>query len=464
MQLTVRDVAGLLKVSEKTVYRWINDGVLPAYRVNDQYRFNRAELLEWATSRKMAVSPDLFDEPESDGVPIPSLVDALQAGGIFYRVEGTDRESALRNTVEHMRLPEEVDREFLLRVLLARENLQSTGIGDGIAIPHVRNPIVLHVLRPMITLCFLEKPVEFGALDGKPVNVLFSLISPTVRAHLRMLSRLSFALNDAGFKKAIIDQASRDEILELSHRIHAQPEPAFEERQAATWVAEAIARHGFAVEHPAGRLETAIRGTLRGGRGGERPRVGILAEYDALPGLGHGCGHNTMAASGVGAAIALASVAEELPGEIVFLGTPAEERGSGKQFMIDDGLFEAVIDYAGKLPSGQCEIFLAALGGATARPAPGATAYAHRDTRFVMNVHGRWDDPSEDERCIRWARNFFKASAPFAGDGVYVNFLTADEGERVRSAYGPSYDRLARVKRKYDPANLFRVNQNIIPA
>ena len=221
MQLTVRDVSTLLKVSEKTVYRWINQGILPAYRVNEQYRFNRAELLEWATARRMNVSADLFEEPESNAAPLPSLVEALQAGGIFYRVGGTDKECALRAVVEHMRLPEEVDRDFLLRVLLARENLQSTGIGDGIAIPHVRNPIVLHVSRPMITLCFLEKPVEFGALDGKPVYVLFSLISPTVRAHLRMLSRLSFALSDAGFKQAIIDQASRDEILNQARRVEA---------------------------------------------------------------------------------------------------------------------------------------------------------------------------------------------------------------------------------------------------
>src|SRR6266571_1294874 len=134
----------------------------------------------------------------------------------------------------------------------------------------------------------------------------------------------------------------RAEILDVSHRIHANPEPAFEERQAAAWVGETIARHGFTVEQPAGRLETAVRGRLAGGRGGDTPRIGILAEYDALPGLGHGCGHNTMAASGVGAAIALASLADELPGEIVFLGTPAEERGSGKQIMIEDGLFERI--------------------------------------------------------------------------------------------------------------------------
>ena len=137
-------------------------------------------------------------------------------------------------------------------------------------------------------------------------------------------------------------EAARDEIIDLSHRIHADPEPAFEEHHAAAWVAEVLRGHGFEVEHPAGSLATAVRAVKRGGRSGTKPRIGILAEYDALPGLGHGCGHNTMAASGVGAAIALAAVAEDLSGEIVFLGTPAEERGSGKQIMIDDGLFEGV--------------------------------------------------------------------------------------------------------------------------
>ncbi len=130
-----------------------------------------------------------------------------------------DKESVLRGVVEHLRLPDEVDRDFLLRVLLAREGLQSTGIGDGIAIPHVRNPIVLHVSRPMVTLCFLEKPIDFGALDAKPVHVLFAMVSPTVRAHLRLLSRLSFALHDAGFKKAVLREASRDQILRECQRV-----------------------------------------------------------------------------------------------------------------------------------------------------------------------------------------------------------------------------------------------------
>jgi amidohydrolase len=156
------------------------------------------------------------------------------------------------------------------------------------------------------------------------------------------LTRPAEPNSEAKARLAAAVEAARDEILELSHRIHANPEVAFEEHQAAGWVVEALARHGYAVEHPAGRLATAIRATRPGGRGGAGPRIGILAEYDALPGLGHGCGHNTMAASGVGAAIALASIADELPGEIVFFGTPAEERGSGKQYMIEDGLFEGI--------------------------------------------------------------------------------------------------------------------------
>ncbi len=128
------------------------------------------------------------------------------------------------------------------------------------------------------------------------------------------------------------------------------------------------------------------------------------------------------------------------------------------------GLLDVVVECVQKMPSPQCEIFIAALGGAAALPAPESTAYAHRDAQFVMNVHSRWNDPADDARCVGWARDFFQASAPFATGGVYVNFLTADEGDRVRSGYGSNYRRLADVKRTYDPDNLFRMNPNIAPA
>ena len=127
-------------------------------------------------------------------------------------------------------------------------------------------------------------------------------------------------------------------------------------------------------------------------------------------------------------------------------------------------LLDISIDAASTLPSDECEIFYAALGGATSEPAPEATAYAHRDTRFVMNVHARWQNPEDDERCITWARNLFARTAPFASGSVYLNFMTAEEIDRTRNAYGPNYERLSQIKKKYDPHNRFRVNLNIQPA
>jgi FAD/FMN-containing dehydrogenase len=130
---------------------------------------------------------------------------------------------------------------------------------------------------------------------------------------------------------------------------------------------------------------------------------------------------------------------------------------------LSDGLLEQLLQYAGKLPSPHSEIFIGQVGGASNRPAADATAYPHRDVEFVMNVHTRWEDPSQDTECVDWARDFYKATEPFATGGVYVNFISEGE-ERIEGAYGPNYDRLTRVKAKYDPDNFFRINQNIKPA
>lgn len=221
MEIGVKDAAGLLNVSEKTIYRWIQDQILPVYRISDQYRFNRSELLEWATSRRIKVSPEIFKEAQHSKTPLPSLLDAIKSGGIFYRVGGGDKSTVLQSIVDILNLPEEVDREFLYQVLMARESLGSTGIGDGIAIPHVRNPVVLHVAKPSMTLCFLDQTINFGAIDGQPVGILFMLISPTVRAHLHMLSRLGFILQNQDFKTALKEQASREDLMETLSRAEA---------------------------------------------------------------------------------------------------------------------------------------------------------------------------------------------------------------------------------------------------
>jgi FAD/FMN-containing dehydrogenase len=130
---------------------------------------------------------------------------------------------------------------------------------------------------------------------------------------------------------------------------------------------------------------------------------------------------------------------------------------------LSDEAIDIVLRYAAAVPTPHCEIFLGLIGGKANTLPPDATAYPHRDVQFAMNVHGRWIDPLEDDKVISWAREFFTAAAPHAAGSVYINFLTQDEGARIREAYGPNYARLLAIKQRYDPDNLFRFNHNIRP-
>ncbi|HEU4436408.1 MAG TPA: FAD-binding oxidoreductase [candidate division Zixibacteria bacterium] len=130
---------------------------------------------------------------------------------------------------------------------------------------------------------------------------------------------------------------------------------------------------------------------------------------------------------------------------------------------LKDEALDKTIDFVNKLPTPECEAFIAHLSGAANRVPADAMAYGHRDAQFVLNVHGRWREATQDGACVDWARAFFKATAPYASGGAYVNFMTGDESDRVASAYGANYARLAQLKKKYDPENVFHLNQNIKP-
>ena len=151
--------------------------------------------------------------------PANSFAEALAAGGIFQGIGVTDRDSALRAIAQNMTLPDHVDRQLLLNMLIEREAVQSTGIGDGIATPHVRNPVSLRVSQAVVNLCLLPTPIEFGAVDGQPVQALFTLICPTAQTHLRLLSQLANAWRDPGFKSAITPLATAEEILKEARRV-----------------------------------------------------------------------------------------------------------------------------------------------------------------------------------------------------------------------------------------------------
>jgi FAD/FMN-containing dehydrogenase len=131
---------------------------------------------------------------------------------------------------------------------------------------------------------------------------------------------------------------------------------------------------------------------------------------------------------------------------------------------LSEGAIDSIVTYASKLPTPQCEIFIGTIGGQTTRVASDAMAYSSRDAKYVMNVHGRWETAAEDQKVIAWAREFFAKSQPYASGGAYINFLTQEESDRIAFAYGDTYQKLIEVKTKFDPTNLFRMNQNIKPA
>lgn len=222
MQLTVNDAARTLNVGGKTILRWIESGALPAYTVAGEYRINRAVLLEWATGKRLAVSDpaDAADAPLRPRV-LPALGDALRLGGVYDGVPGATVDEVLGAFVERMDLPESVRRPFLADALRARERLQSTGIGDGVAFPHLRNPAVLGLTNPMVFAAYLERPVDYGALDGKPVEVLFCPLTPDLRTHLHVLSRLAYALRQPSFATLVHTRAPQDALLAAADALDA---------------------------------------------------------------------------------------------------------------------------------------------------------------------------------------------------------------------------------------------------
>ena len=182
--------------------------------LSDQYRFNQAELL---AGLKLAPE-DLQRRPAGRGSH-PRLVEALRGGGIATPEEAPGR--GPQHLVDSVRLPVELDRGYLLRLMLARESLGSTGVGEGLAIPQLVYPNALEPAAPVVTLAFLEHPVDFEALDGRPVECLLGLISPSLRGHYFLLDRIHYALRDAGVRQALAERHSRDRILAELSRVEA---------------------------------------------------------------------------------------------------------------------------------------------------------------------------------------------------------------------------------------------------
>lgn len=213
MHITLRQAATYLDVSEPVLRRWIRERQLPVHRFNERFYLNAIELWEWATEQRIPVSRGLLDEARRTDQPVPSLEELLLTGGIHYDVPGTDKTDVMREVVARLPLPPEFDRDFLLTVLEAREKLGSTAVGDGIAIPHVRHPILLHTPHALVALCLLRTAIEFGATDRRPVHTIFTVVSPNAPTHLRILAQLAFALRDETLRELLRDRAPAEALL-----------------------------------------------------------------------------------------------------------------------------------------------------------------------------------------------------------------------------------------------------------
>lgn len=209
MDLNVRGAAKIFGVSEPTILRWVKAEGLPSFSIDGHHRFNRVDLLEWSQARKHPMAPGA-----GAGGNFELLIQALNAGGIHHAVAGADAESALAAAADRLPLSA-ADRALAAEALSERGNHAATAIGAGIAIPHPRSPLVFPVAAPVVALCFLERPVDFGAADGKPVRALFLLLSPAVRTHLALLAELAAALHEPAFMDAVARQAPAEELLAL---------------------------------------------------------------------------------------------------------------------------------------------------------------------------------------------------------------------------------------------------------
>lgn len=215
MDLSLRDAAKMLSVSESKISRWIKDESLPAFMINGRYRFNRVDLLEWANHRKIPAAV-LYQPLEGRGTSFQLA--ALLEGNIHYDVPGGDKKEVMAAIAERLPLASPREKALAAQALWDREAKGATII-DGIAIPHARSPLIFSVDRPIVTLCFLKNAVSFKEPDDAPVQVVWTLVSPTIRAHLAILAKVAAALHDAEFRQWLGKPAPASELIACLRRL-----------------------------------------------------------------------------------------------------------------------------------------------------------------------------------------------------------------------------------------------------
>ena len=212
MDLKLKDAAELLKVSEKTLYRWVEGDKIPFYRINRQFRFKTEEVEAWAKNRK----PHAVDDSASGNARHPiNIIELLSRSGIHYRIEGDNPETLIRNSMKIIPVPPGIDKESITQLLVSREIMMPTSIGKGIAVPHPRHPELPSINLEFLAICFPEKPFDFGSLDGEPVHTIIILVCANTSRHLRALSEISLLCQKRNVHYLLKNRALREDIYKV---------------------------------------------------------------------------------------------------------------------------------------------------------------------------------------------------------------------------------------------------------
>lgn len=214
MKMTIDQIACALALPQRKIERWIRQGRIPLNRRGDTCVFDRLALERWAEEHDLRFSTETRPSVDCKRPPAENLCSALDQGGIHYNIEGQAVDAIIGNAVERLTVVAPEIKPNLVAKLMERENLTSTGLGNGIAVPHPREPESLSIASASISACYLKTPVDFNALDGKPVSLLFVLLSPSVRTHLQLLSRLSYCLRDRAFVTFLHSSPQPDKLRE----------------------------------------------------------------------------------------------------------------------------------------------------------------------------------------------------------------------------------------------------------
>ena len=198
MKLSAHELAKALALPQDTLERWVRQGRIPVRKSGSTFSFSYAALKSWTAKHNVNFDLSSPQEGQSASQQGVSLVEALEAGGVVYDLEGVDPSDILENASHNVPGLDEAERAELFVRLEERERMASTGVGRGVALPHPRTPLEA-CQTPAIVTCFLKYPVEFGAVDDEPVRILFLILSPDVRTHLQLLSKISYCVREPSF-------------------------------------------------------------------------------------------------------------------------------------------------------------------------------------------------------------------------------------------------------------------------